>query len=50
MIKNIQLKIILIFSIIGIILIGGIAILFIYNLETIDINSILPQTEQQEII
>lgn len=40
MIKNIQLKIILIFSIIGIVLIGGIGAVFIYNLSHIDVNSI----------
>ena len=37
MIKNIQLKIILIFSIIGIILIGATSIIFAYNLRNIDV-------------
>ena len=37
MIKNIQLKIILIFSIIGIILIGATSIIFAYNLINIDV-------------
>ncbi len=38
MIKNIQLKIILIFSVIGIVIIGGIGIIFIYNLSNVDIE------------
>ena len=46
MIKNVQLKIILIFSILGIILIGGIGIAFIYNLQNIDLG-ILAQNEEE---
>ena len=48
MIKNVQLKIILIFSILGIILIGGIGIAFIYNLQNIDLG-ILAQNEEELI-
>ena len=48
MIKNVQLKIILIFSILGIILIGGIGIAFIYNLQNIDLG-ILVQNEEELI-
>ncbi len=48
MIKNVQLKIILIFSILGIILIGGVGIAFIYNLQNIDL-SLLAQGEEQLI-
>ena len=48
MIKNVQLKIILIFSILGIILIGGVGIAFIYNLQNIDL-SLLAQSEEQLI-
>lgn len=48
MIKNVQLKIILIFSILGIILIGGIGIAFIYNLQNIDLG-ILAQNEEEII-
>lgn len=46
MIKNVQLKIILIFSILGIILIGGIGIAFIYNLQNIDLG-LLVQNEEE---
>ena len=46
MIKNVQLKIILIFSILGIILIGGIGIAFIYNLQNIDLG-LLAQNEEE---
>ena len=46
MIKDIQLKVILIFSIIGIILIGGIGTIIIYNLINIDIASVAG-TEQE---
>lgn len=45
MLKNIQLKIILIFSILGIILIGGLGSIFIYNLQNINTEAII-QTEQ----
>lgn len=48
MIKNVQLKIILIFSILGIILIGGIGIAFIYNLQNIDLG-LLAQNEGELI-
>ena len=48
MIKNVQLKIILIFSILGIILIGGIGIAFVYNLQNIDLG-ILAQNEEELI-
>ena len=48
MIKNVQLKIILIFSILGIILIGGIGIAFIYNLQNIDLG-LLAQNEEDLI-
>lgn len=48
MIKNVQLKIILIFSILGIVLIGGVGIAFIYNLQNIDIE-LLAQSEEQLI-
>ena len=48
MIKNVQLKIILIFSILGIILIGGVGIAFIYNVQNIDIE-LLAQSEEQLI-
>ena len=48
MIKNVQLKIILIFSILGIILIGGIGIAFIYNLQNIDLG-LLAQNEEELI-
>ena len=47
MLKNVQLKIILIFSILGIILIGSIGTVFIYNLQRIDPQTILQ--EEQEI-
>ena len=46
MIKNVQLKIILIFSILGIILIGGTGIAFIYNLQNIDLG-LLVQNEEE---
>ncbi len=48
MIKNVQLKIILIFSILGIVLIGGIGIALIYNLQNIDLG-LLVQTEEELI-
>ena len=48
MIKNVQLKIILIFSILGIILIGGIGIAFIYNLQNIDLG-LFAQNEEELI-
>lgn len=40
MLKNLQLKIILIFSILGILLIGSIGIVFIYNLQQINVEAI----------
>jgi len=48
MLKNVQLKIILIFSILGILLIGSIGIVFIYNLQQININEITQSQEQIE--
>ena len=48
MLKNVQLKIILIFSILGILLIGSIGIVFIYNLQQMNINEITQSQEQIE--
>lgn len=45
MLKNVQLKIILIFSILGIVLIGGLGSIFIYNLQNINAETIA-QSEQ----
>ena len=49
MIKNIQLKIILIFSIIGIILIGSVGTIFVFNLANINIENIV-KTEQEQAV
>ena len=48
MLKNVQLKIILIFSILGILLIGSIGVVFIYNLQQINIVEITQNYEQIE--
>ena len=48
MIKNIQLKIILIFSIIGIILISATSIIFVYNLINIDVAHSLQEGQAFE--
>lgn len=45
MLKNVQLKIILIFSILGIVLIGGLGSIFIYDLQNINTETIM-QGEQ----
>lgn len=45
MLKNVQLKIILIFSILGIVLIGGLGSIFIYDLQNINVETIM-QGEQ----
>ncbi len=47
MIKNIQLKIILIFSILGIILIGGMGTFFIYHLQNIDLQNLALQNGEE---
>ena len=47
MLKNVQLKIILIFSIIGIIFIGGIGTIFILDLQQMEAQSIV-QTEEEK--
>ena len=46
MIKNVQLKIILLFSILGIFLITAMAAVSIFYLQNIDLSSIV-QTEEQ---
>ena len=48
MIKNVQLKIILIFSILGIILIGGIGIIYALNLQSMDSQMLLQTQEEFE--
>ena len=46
MLKNVQLKIILIFSALGIVLIGGMGIIYAYNLLNMD-SQMIVQTEEQ---
>lgn len=46
MLKNVQLKIILIFSILGIVLMGGIGVIYAYNLQNVNF-SLVVQTEEQ---
>lgn len=46
MLKNVQLKIILIFSILGIVLMSGIGVIYAYNLQNVNI-SLVAQTEEQ---
>ncbi len=46
MLKNVQLKIILIFSILGIVLMGGIGVIYAYNLQNVNF-SLVAQTEEQ---
>jgi multi-sensor signal transduction histidine kinase len=48
MLKNVQLKIILIFSILGIVLMGGIGVIYAYNLQNVNF-SLVAQTEEQVI-
>ena len=48
MLKNVQLKIILIFSILGIVLMSGIGVIYAYNLQNVNI-SLVAQTEEQVI-
>lgn len=48
MLKNVQLKIILIFSILGIVLMGGIGVIYAYNLQNVNF-SLVVQTEEQVI-
>ena len=46
MLKNVQLKIILIFSILGIVLMSGIGVVYAYNLQNVNF-SLVVQTEEQ---
>ncbi len=46
MLKNVQLKIILIFSILGIVLMSGIGVIYAYNLQNVNF-SLVVQTEEQ---
>jgi len=46
MLKNVQLKIILIFSILGIVLMSGIGVIYAYNLQNVNF-SLVAQTEEQ---
>lgn len=46
MLKNVQLKIILIFSILGIVLMSGIGVIYAYNLQNVNF-SLVSQTEEQ---
>lgn len=48
MLKNLQLKIILIFSILGILLIGSIGVIFIHNLSQINIEAITQNYQEIE--
>ena len=48
MLKNVQLKIILIFSILGIVLMSGIGVIYAYNLQNVNF-SLVAQTEEQVI-
>lgn len=48
MLKNVQLKIILIFSILGIVLMGEIGVIYAYNLQNVNF-SLVAQTEEQVI-
>lgn len=48
MLKNVQLKIILIFSILGIVLIGGLGSIFIYNLQNINTEAIAQSGQEVE--
>ena len=48
MLKNLQLKIILIFSILGILLIGSIGVIFIHNLQQINVEAITQNYQEIE--
>lgn len=48
MLKNLQLKVILIFSILGILLIGSIGVIFIYNLQQINVEVISKNYQEIE--
>jgi len=48
MLKNVQLKVILIFSILGIILIGAVSCFFVYNLQNTDMQVTMQTQEQIE--
>lgn len=48
MLKNVQLKIILIFSILGILLISGMGTIFIYHLQNIDLQVITQNAQEIE--
>ena len=53
MLKNVQLKIILIFSILGIVLIGGMGAIFIYNLQSINpqfVEGTIQEIEEYEML
>lgn len=50
MLKNLQLKVILIFSILGMVLIGGIGTLFIFNVENMSSDVIVQSEETLNIV
>lgn len=50
MLKNVQLKIILIFSILGVILISSMGLIFVFNLKSINPNEVIQNVEEIESI